>query len=122
MLSRPAGMGYASCRTLLVALCLSVLDFSGALVVPGGGRATHAQSTGRVYHEHRERTAHRRLRGLSLAPRAQAGAAETVRGAVNSEGGELSSREVVEQAGKRLIPLFAQVDAHTRWWVFRAKQ
>lgn len=34
-------------------------------------------------------------------------------------GGDLSGREAVEQAGKRLIPLFAQVDAHTQRWVAR---
>lgn len=88
--------------------------------MPGGGRATHVQHTDRVCHEHRARAAaHRRLQVLSLTPRAQAEAGEAVLGPVIIDHGELSGREAVEQAGERLIPLFAQVDAHTQRWVLR---
>lgn len=113
-------MGYASWGTLVVVLCLLVVHFRGSgafVVVPGGGGIKH---TPRLCHEHRARPAHRRrLQVLSLAPRPQAEAAETAEGAGAKDGRELSGREAVEQAGERLIPLFAQVDAHTQRWVFR---
>lgn len=116
VLWRAGGMGYASCRTLFVAPFLCVLfRRSGAFVVPGGDLALHVQNTGSsLNHEHRARAAHRRLRVLSLAPRAQAEAGEVAQGPVHIDGGELSGREAVEQAGERLVPLFAQVDAHTQ--------
>ena len=112
-------MGYTSFRRVVVAPCLILLlRRSNAFVVPGGGRATHVQNTGSLDHEqHRIRHSHSRLRVLCLAPRVEtkAGGAEQEPGDI--DGGELSGREAMEQAGERLIPLFAQVDARTERWV-----
>ena len=112
-------MGYASSRALVVASFLFVLlRRSVAFVVPGGGRAINVQNTASSSdHEHRARSARRWQQVLFLAPRAQAETGEAAQGPVGVDGGELSGREAVEQAGERLVPLFAQVDAHTQRWV-----
>lgn len=116
-------MGYVSCCTFLTfPYLLVLLGTPSAFVAPGGGRAFQNPTgdwTSRVAAHHRP------LRELSKAPRAQAAtpaavavgpAEEEVRGPA-AHGGKLSGKEAVEQAAERLMPVFAEVDAHTQRWV-----
>lgn len=119
-------MGYASCRTLLAFPCLlAILRTPDAFVAPGGVGALRNPNRVRS----RSRPPDRRLpHELSrpCPPRAQAagGQAAAANGGVESAeeeaqgpaayDGKLSGKEAVEQAAERLIPLFAQVDAHTQ--------
>lgn len=85
----------------------------------GSGRGTptaHQRAT-RTVHQCRTRAAYRRLQVLSLAPQAQKAVVEGAQRVASSLGAGLSGKEAVDQAGERLIPLFAEVDAHTKRWV-----
>ncbi|CBJ48545.1 aluminium resistance family protein [Ectocarpus siliculosus] len=80
----------------------------------GRGAPTAHQRATRKVHQYRTRAAYRRLQVLSLAPRAQKAAVEGAQRVGSSFGAGLSGKEAVDQAGERLIPLFAEVDAHTK--------
>lgn len=116
-------MSYLSCRTLSATCFLLTLwstsKCTAFVVVPdstsgsgGGGCDGGIKSTG--LHQYGIRSVYRRRQALSSTPRAQTAAAQRP---VANDLGELSAKEVVEQAGARLTPLFAQVDAHTQLWV-----
>ncbi|CAB1111750.1 unnamed protein product [Ectocarpus sp. CCAP 1310/34] len=114
-------------HVLLVAFSflLVLLRFSsdgggaGGFVFPytsGSGRGTptaHQRAT-RTGHQCRTRPAYRRVHVLSLAPRARKVAVEGAQRVTPSLGVGLSGKDAVDQAGERLIPLFAEVDAHTK--------
>lgn len=72
-----------------------------------------------MFHRHRAR---HHLRVLPHAPRgytSRAAQADTELAAnVERESeAEVSGKAAVEQAAERLLPLFAEVDAHTQRWV-----